>query len=411
MLLYIYSYSCGANFLCIPSYIEGEIEVTMPFNLLIADNSPTIHKVVGLAFEGEDVAVHTAGNGQEALDKANETLPDIIFADTGMPEINGFDLCQKIKKDDKLKNIPVCLIHSDFEEFDEEKYRACGADNHLPKPFKSKDIVSKVAEITGEAGKENMESEKKPDQDIDELEILPLDEVEEETKVDEAIELILEDAIDEPTEDKNASTVNESNHEPSEDEITDFMEDIGSENELEKELEEFNDALDIPDDELGEAEPYTEEEKTEISPKPELPENLEIEVPEQKEKEKPVETEEIDPELELEGEDIKEEKEDLIEDTGILPASEMVTAKAEKTVISKPTEGKSQIAKDDFEKLIDGYIKQEIEKILKDAIQSEISTITDKIIDAVERIAREITPDISKTIIKKEIEKIKDPEA
>ncbi len=377
----------------------------MPMNLLVADDSATIHKVIGLAFEGEDVTVLTAENGQEALDKANEVQPDIIFADTEMPELNGFELCQKIKENEKLKKIPVCLIHSDFEEFDEEKYRACGADSHLPKPFKSDDIVNKVAEITGGAGqekkdettltddlseKENMESEEKPQEKLDELETLPLDEVEKEIQDDKtAIELKLENVINEPTENNETSVEDDSDQELSEDEIEDFMGDIKTDNDIEKGLDEFNDILNIPDEELGEAEPYVEKDKQEVSKKPESEETSESGLGEN---------------------EIKEEKEDLIEDTGILPDSEIETPEIKKADRNKPPKNAKQIPEDDFERLIGGHIKKVIENILKEAVQSEVAAITDKIIKAVERIAREITPDISRTIIQKEIEKIKNPE-
>ena len=377
----------------------------MPLNLLVADDSATIHKVISLAFESEDVTVFTAGNGQEALDKANDVQPDIIFADTEMPELDGFELCQKIKENKKLKKIPVCLIHSDFEEFDQEKYRVCGADTHLPKPFNSEDIVNKIAEITGGAVKEkkgetkltdnfykneNMESEEKPQDKSDQLEVLPLDEVEKEIQGSEVFELKLENAINEPAENNEVAVEDVSEQEPSEDELADFMEDVKTDDNIEKKLDEFNGALNIPDEELGEAEPCTEKDKPEVSKKPEYEEIYEFE---------------------LTGEEIKEEKEDLIEDGGMLLDSKIETPEIKKTGINKPLKSEEQLSVDDFERLIGGHIKKVIENILKEAVQNEVAAITDKIIEAVEKIAREITPDISKTIIQKEIEKIKNPEA
>ncbi len=111
------------------------------------------------------------------------------------------------------------------------------------------------------------------------------------------------------------------------------------------------------------------------------------------------------------GDEIKEEKEDLIEDAGILPDSKIETPEIKKAAINKPPKNEEQLSEDDFERLIGGHIKTVIENILKEAVHNEVAAITDKIIEAVERIAREITPDISKTIIQKEIEKIKSPEA
>ena len=377
----------------------------MPLNLLVADDSATIHKVISLAFEGEDVTVLTAENGQEALDKASDVEPDIIFADTEMPELNGFELCQKIKENEKLKKIPVCLIHSDFEEFDKEKYRVCGADSHLLKPFKSEDIVNKVTEITGGSGKEkidetiltddlsgkeNMGSEEKPQEKLDELEVLPLDEVENEIQGSETFELKMENAISESPENDEAAVEDASDNEFSEDELADFMEDVKTDDDIEKDLDEFNEALNIPDEELGEGEPYTEQDELEVSKKPEHEETYE---------------------LKLNEDGIKEEKEDLIEDAGILPDSKIETPEIKKAAINKPPKSEEQLSEDDFERLIGGHIKKVIENILKEAVQNEVAAITDKIIEAVERIAREITPDISKTIIQKEIEKIKSPEA
>jgi len=400
----------------------------MPLNLLVADDSATIHKVISLAFEGEDVTVLTAENGQEALDKASDVEPDIIFADTEMPELNGFELCQKIKENEKLKKIPVCLIHSDFEEFDEEKYRVCGADSHLLKPFKSEDIVNKVTEITSGSGKEkidetiltddlsgkgNMESEEKPQDKSEELEVLPLDEVEKEIQGSEAFELKLENAIDEPAENNDTLVEDISDQEFSEDELADLMEDVKADDDIEKELDEFNEALNIPDEELGEAELHSEEDKPEVSIKSESEVEPEIVVSAQEEKEGPVEEEapKESYKSELTGDEIKEEKEDLIEDAGILPDINIETPEIKKAAINKPPKSDEQLSEDDFERFIGGHIKKVIENILREAVQNEVAAITDKIIEAVERIAREITPDISKTIIKKEIEKIKSPEA
>jgi len=400
----------------------------MPLNLLVADDSATIHKVISLAFEGEDVTVLTAENGQEALDKASDVEPDIIFADTEMPELNGFELCQKIKENEKLKKIPVCLIHSDFEEFDEEKYRVCGADSHLLKPFKSEDIVNKVTEITGGSGeekidetilaedlsgKENMESEEKPQDESDELEVLPLDEVEKEIQGSDAFELKLENAIDEPAENNDTLVEDISDQEFSEDELADLMEDVKADDDIEKELDEFNEALNIPDEELGEAELHPEVDKPEVSKKPESEVEPEIVVSELEEKEAPVDEEapKESYESELTDDEIKEEKEDLIEDAGILPDINIETPEIKKAAINKPPKSDEQLSEDDFERFIGGHIKKVIENILREAVQNEVAAITDKIIEAVERIAREITPDISKTIIKKEIEKIKSPEA
>ena len=81
----------------------------MPKNLLLADDSVTIQKVVGIVFAGEDYRVTSVDNGEDALRKARETRPDIVLADTVMPRMNGYELCQALKGDAQFAEVPVLL--------------------------------------------------------------------------------------------------------------------------------------------------------------------------------------------------------------------------------------------------------------------------------------------------------------
>ena len=90
----------------------------MKLKILVADDSTTIQKIVGMAFENEDAEVQGIGDGQEAFDKIMEFKPDIVLADVGMPEVDGFQLSKRIKESPDLANIKVLLLDSDFEDFD-----------------------------------------------------------------------------------------------------------------------------------------------------------------------------------------------------------------------------------------------------------------------------------------------------
>jgi CheY-like chemotaxis protein len=119
----------------------------MTSRLLVADDSITIQKIVSMAFEIEDVEVEGIGNGQEAFDRISQFNPDIVLADVDMPGLDGFELSAKIKESPETSSIKVLLLASDFEEFDEQRYQNCGADNHISKPFKSDDIVAMVKSL------------------------------------------------------------------------------------------------------------------------------------------------------------------------------------------------------------------------------------------------------------------------
>ena len=119
----------------------------MTSRLLVADDSITIQKIVSMAFETEAVEVEGTGNGQEAFDRISEFNPDIVLADVDMPGLDGFELSAKIKESPATSAIKVLLLASDFEDFDEERYKKSGADNHISKPFKSDDIVAMVKSL------------------------------------------------------------------------------------------------------------------------------------------------------------------------------------------------------------------------------------------------------------------------
>lgn len=118
--------------------------------LLLADDSVTIQKVIDLTFADEGVRVVTFSNGQEAIDNLEQVAPDIVLADVFMPLKSGYQLCEYIKTNEKLKHIPVMLLVGSFEPFDEEEARRVGADDTLTKPFQSiRRLIDRVGSLIG----------------------------------------------------------------------------------------------------------------------------------------------------------------------------------------------------------------------------------------------------------------------
>ncbi|MDT7688351.1 MAG: hypothetical protein QOE46_1110 [Acidobacteriota bacterium] len=128
--------------------------------LLLADDSPTIRKVISLTFGDEGVEVVAVGDGTEALRALeDEPPPDIILADVVMPGPDGYELCERIKRDRRLKHVPVVLLVGTFEPFNEAEARRVGADTVLTKPFQSiRDLVSKVGSLLGGESKHEEEA-------------------------------------------------------------------------------------------------------------------------------------------------------------------------------------------------------------------------------------------------------------
>jgi CheY-like chemotaxis protein len=116
----------------------------MPKTLLLADDSVTIQKVVGISFANEDVVLVTVDNGDDAIARAREARPDIVLADVVMPGMNGYEVCEAIKSDPELRQIPVLLLTGTFEAFDAERAARAGADGHITKPFEAQALVDQV---------------------------------------------------------------------------------------------------------------------------------------------------------------------------------------------------------------------------------------------------------------------------
>ncbi len=119
--------------------------------LLLADDSITIQKVIGITFANEDYELDIVDNGDAALERARATQPDLILADVYMPGKNGYELCQAVKNDPNLRRIPVLLLAGTFEPFDEDKARQAGADAWIAKPFESQALIDKVEELLAQA--------------------------------------------------------------------------------------------------------------------------------------------------------------------------------------------------------------------------------------------------------------------
>jgi CheY-like chemotaxis protein len=121
--------------------------------LLLADDSITIQKVVNLTFADEGIEVISVGDGNSAMEKFEEFMPDLVMADINMPGLSGYEICERIKGNEQTRRIPVILLVGSFEPFDETEAQRVGANDYLTKPFQSiRQLVSKVSDLLNSSG-------------------------------------------------------------------------------------------------------------------------------------------------------------------------------------------------------------------------------------------------------------------
>ena len=115
--------------------------------ILIADDEPNILISLEYLMKREGYEVHVARDGQEALDLLQRVLPRLVLLDVMMPNKNGFEVCQALRADESLKDTLVLMLTAKGRDTDVAKGLGVGADAYVTKPFSTKELGQKVADL------------------------------------------------------------------------------------------------------------------------------------------------------------------------------------------------------------------------------------------------------------------------
>jgi signal transduction histidine kinase/ligand-binding sensor domain-containing protein/DNA-binding response OmpR family regulator len=123
-----------------------------------------------------DYQIVEASNGKDGWKKTQEQLPDLIVSDIMMPEMNGIELCKKIKSDQRVSHIPVILLTARAAEEQKVEGFQAGADDYITKPFNFEILASRIQNLIVQREKLHKNFPKQLDVKASELNITPLDE-------------------------------------------------------------------------------------------------------------------------------------------------------------------------------------------------------------------------------------------
>ena len=112
--------------------------------ILLVDDEPHMLEIVGYNLSNEGYQVITAENGVEAVKKAKKELPQLIILDVMMPEMDGIEACENIRKHPELKDVVITFLTARGEDYSQVAGFDAGADDYITKPIKPKVLVSKV---------------------------------------------------------------------------------------------------------------------------------------------------------------------------------------------------------------------------------------------------------------------------
>ena len=121
-------------------------------HILIAEDERDIRELIKftLTFAGHQITEAT--NGEEAVAKARDVIPDLIMTDVRMPKMTGYEACKIIKADNTTKHIPVVILSAKGQDEERDLGAESGADDYIVKPFAPDDLARRVAEILANLG-------------------------------------------------------------------------------------------------------------------------------------------------------------------------------------------------------------------------------------------------------------------
>jgi CheY-like chemotaxis protein len=123
----------------------------MPKQILLADDSATIARIVQITFANEDAVVTAVKSGDEALARARAARPDIVLLDAQMPGKSGYDTCAELRAAG-LSDVPVLILTGNFGPYDEARGRSAGADGNVVKPFETQALIDRVSQLIAQRG-------------------------------------------------------------------------------------------------------------------------------------------------------------------------------------------------------------------------------------------------------------------
>ena len=121
--------------------------------ILVADDEPHIRLLIEQSLEDltdeEGVVLLTAADGQQALDTIRARRPALVILDAMMPKMNGFDVCQAVKRELAMDDVFVIMLTAKGQEYDRQRGEEVGADVYMTKPFDPDELLQRARGVLG----------------------------------------------------------------------------------------------------------------------------------------------------------------------------------------------------------------------------------------------------------------------
>lgn len=123
--------------------------MTSRASILIVDDEPNIVLALQFLLKKAGYDVHTAENGEQALEAIARAKPDLVLLDVMMPKVDGFTVCHRIKTNPEWQDVRIIILTAKARDVERDKGLALGADDYIAKPFSTRDAINRVAAVLG----------------------------------------------------------------------------------------------------------------------------------------------------------------------------------------------------------------------------------------------------------------------
>ena len=123
----------------------------MQKKILVVDDDAELVELIGFNLKQAGYAIGTASNGVDAIKKARSLEPDLIVLDVMMPELDGFAVCEILRRDATTASIPIMMLTAISSELGRMAALGSGANDFITKPFSPRSLVSRIEDLLEKA--------------------------------------------------------------------------------------------------------------------------------------------------------------------------------------------------------------------------------------------------------------------
>ncbi len=123
----------------------------MTQSVLVVDDERYIVTSLEYVMTNAGFEVGVAYDGEEALAKVKEMVPDLVILDVMMPKLDGFEVCETIRANPAWKSVRIIMLTAKGRDSEREKGLSLGADDYITKPFSTRDLLRRVKEILSDS--------------------------------------------------------------------------------------------------------------------------------------------------------------------------------------------------------------------------------------------------------------------